>query len=203
MALDCEGRAEEVKNSHVVELVVDGVFFFFQAEDGIRDVAVTGVQTCALPIFISSCSDDSGGVACRFISPCVRNTGGSPTRRWRSDDADCTSALSSSPRARSAPLYCGAAKSTVPAAPGAGASTIGAAAIAEGFGGRGGGAAGAVAPAPAGARWAAGAGPAAGLCVAAEFSTRATMAVNRPMSGTMRTRTMPRSAMYSNSVSVI
>src|SRR2546429_3460378 len=26
------------------------MFFFFQAEDGIRDVAVTGVQTCALPI---------------------------------------------------------------------------------------------------------------------------------------------------------
>src|SRR5258708_17822188 len=28
-----------------------GVFFFFQAEDGIRDDLVTGVQTCALPIF--------------------------------------------------------------------------------------------------------------------------------------------------------
>src|SRR2546422_6262929 len=27
-------------------------FFFFQAEDGIRDVAVTGVQTCALPIWL-------------------------------------------------------------------------------------------------------------------------------------------------------
>src|SRR5689334_24853851 len=27
------------------------VFFFFQAEDGIRDGTVTGVQTCALPIF--------------------------------------------------------------------------------------------------------------------------------------------------------
>ena len=27
------------------------LFFFFQAEDGIRDVAVTGVQTCALPIW--------------------------------------------------------------------------------------------------------------------------------------------------------
>src|SRR3989442_11701858 len=27
-----------------------GVFFFFQAEDGIRDADVTGVQTCALPI---------------------------------------------------------------------------------------------------------------------------------------------------------
>src|SRR5258706_10285361 len=26
------------------------VFFFFQAEDGIRDWSVTGVQTCALPI---------------------------------------------------------------------------------------------------------------------------------------------------------
>src|SRR5216683_5765451 len=26
-------------------------FFFFQAEDGIRDLIVTGVQTCALPIF--------------------------------------------------------------------------------------------------------------------------------------------------------
>src|SRR2546422_10449625 len=31
-------------------MVVDYFFFFFQAEDGIRDVAVTGVQTCALPI---------------------------------------------------------------------------------------------------------------------------------------------------------
>src|SRR3712207_8415446 len=26
------------------------VFYFFQAEDGIRDIGVTGVQTCALPI---------------------------------------------------------------------------------------------------------------------------------------------------------
>src|SRR5256885_10859808 len=30
------------------------VFFFFQAEDGIRDYKVTGVQTCALPISITS-----------------------------------------------------------------------------------------------------------------------------------------------------
>src|SRR5256886_13322665 len=28
------------------------LFFFFQAEDGIRDLTVTGVQTCALPIFV-------------------------------------------------------------------------------------------------------------------------------------------------------
>src|SRR6266436_9471356 len=36
-------------NQYTVCLVV----FFFQAEDGIRDVAVTGVQTCALPISLS------------------------------------------------------------------------------------------------------------------------------------------------------
>ena len=29
------------------------IFFFFQAEDGIRDSRVTGVQTCALPIFMT------------------------------------------------------------------------------------------------------------------------------------------------------
>src|SRR2546429_6734463 len=37
----------------VVATMID-IFFFFQAEDGIRDVAVTGVQTCALPISITS-----------------------------------------------------------------------------------------------------------------------------------------------------
>src|SRR5256885_11454075 len=34
----------------VLEIVCLLVFFFFQAEDGIRDYKVTGVQTCALPI---------------------------------------------------------------------------------------------------------------------------------------------------------
>ena len=33
-------------------------FFFFQAEDGIRDVAVTGVQTCALPILYEYINDN-------------------------------------------------------------------------------------------------------------------------------------------------
>src|SRR5438093_11267339 len=32
------------------------VFFFFQAEDGIRDWSVTGVQTCALPICQPACA---------------------------------------------------------------------------------------------------------------------------------------------------
>src|SRR5256885_6260814 len=35
----------------------DSLFFFFQAEDGIRDYKVTGVQTCALPIYGSALSD--------------------------------------------------------------------------------------------------------------------------------------------------
>src|SRR2546425_5218143 len=30
------------------------LFFFFQAEDGIRDKLVTGVQTCALPILVEN-----------------------------------------------------------------------------------------------------------------------------------------------------
>src|SRR5256886_13560425 len=37
-----------------MDVIVDFVyFFFFQAEDGIRDLTVTGVQTCALPILFS------------------------------------------------------------------------------------------------------------------------------------------------------
>src|SRR3712207_7595794 len=35
----------------IVNLLIVRFFFFFQAEDGIRDIGVTGVQTCALPIF--------------------------------------------------------------------------------------------------------------------------------------------------------
>src|SRR5438067_10441705 len=38
------------------------LFFFFQAEDGIRDRNLTGVQTCALPIYcqIAECSESIG-----------------------------------------------------------------------------------------------------------------------------------------------
>src|SRR5256885_13095025 len=38
-------------------------FFFFQAEDGIRDYKVTGVQTCALPIFAVAQAGHIGGQA--------------------------------------------------------------------------------------------------------------------------------------------
>src|SRR5437868_11997150 len=43
-------------------------FFFFQAEDGIRDRNVTGVKTCALPIF-------EVGVRTLFEHPTIRGLG--------------------------------------------------------------------------------------------------------------------------------
>src|SRR2546429_2880841 len=43
-------------------------FFFFQAEDGIRDVAVTGVQTCALPIFFGLLSLRAPGLGFIMIT---------------------------------------------------------------------------------------------------------------------------------------
>src|SRR3989442_16043572 len=52
------------------------VFFFFQAEDGIRDADVTGVQTCALPIWKrkskSSCNEPGRSTR-------KQNRGSSPT----------------------------------------------------------------------------------------------------------------------------
>src|SRR3712207_7158481 len=47
------------------------VFFFFQAEDGIRDIGVTGVQTCALPI-----SNTAGmyGAPDKQMGPCTSPT---------------------------------------------------------------------------------------------------------------------------------
>src|SRR6266567_8481055 len=40
-------------------------FFFFQAEDGIRDLTVTGVQTCALPISAKPPRPTTDATACR------------------------------------------------------------------------------------------------------------------------------------------
>src|SRR5256885_10470692 len=47
-----------------------GCFFFFQAEDGIRDYKVTGVQTCALPIFALELKKDPAELRFQnFIPP--------------------------------------------------------------------------------------------------------------------------------------
>src|SRR5256884_2190182 len=53
----------------VIESLLSFLFFFFQAEDGIRDVAVTGVQTCALPIFLD---EQRGGVSIQISRNGVR-----------------------------------------------------------------------------------------------------------------------------------
>src|SRR5699024_8172650 len=49
----------------------DAFYFFFQAEDGIRDRNVTGVQTCALPIYIAN--DFAPLVKTRGVNPPKRN----------------------------------------------------------------------------------------------------------------------------------
>src|SRR6266567_6153566 len=48
-------------------------FFFFQAEDGIRDLTVTGVQTCALPISARIAADPADG---QIVCHCERVTRG-------------------------------------------------------------------------------------------------------------------------------
>src|SRR5688572_31828611 len=67
-------------------------FFFFQAEDGIRDLTVTGVQTCALPICRRRPSraarvgrlDDRRRNSCRRYA--VRDPGARAGRRGRSEE---------------------------------------------------------------------------------------------------------------------
>src|SRR5690554_7753809 len=60
-------------------LFVVFVFFFFQAEDGIRDADVTGVQTCALPIYGQSGRAGRGGSITPYLLPAY------VTRRVRPD----------------------------------------------------------------------------------------------------------------------
>src|SRR5206468_8241082 len=68
------------------------IFFFFQAEDGIRDLIVTGVQTCALPISMRP----------SYRSPCRVGFGWIGTRRAPAASpcrAICTMAASRKTRA--------------------------------------------------------------------------------------------------------
>src|SRR3989442_9468529 len=46
----CSANASRWKDAQARDGSAPCVFFFFQAEDGIRDWSVTGVQTCAFPI---------------------------------------------------------------------------------------------------------------------------------------------------------
>src|SRR5207244_7510587 len=56
--------------------------FFFQAEDGIRDDLVTGVQTCALPISQQQTGDDRKIEV--DIAAVDRNVAGQPAEKWDS-----------------------------------------------------------------------------------------------------------------------
>src|SRR2546430_7759300 len=49
-AFSIKGHRYITHNKKLMELEGTVMRFFFQAEDGIRDLTVTGVQTCALPI---------------------------------------------------------------------------------------------------------------------------------------------------------
>src|SRR5205823_11968666 len=75
-----------VEDTHLVFL-----FFFFQAEDGIRDKLVTGVQTCALPISHRAprssqlARRDAGPRTARLArapDPARDDRGSRSTRRW-------------------------------------------------------------------------------------------------------------------------
>src|SRR3712207_9457770 len=63
-------------------------YFFFQAEDGIRDIGVTGVQTCALPISVvqaQQAGDNVAGRVLQSVGPSVvevTTAGSSGSRRF-------------------------------------------------------------------------------------------------------------------------
>src|SRR5205809_2093712 len=61
-------------------------FFFFQAEDGIRDVAVTGVQTCALPIYIFNQKSKGVTTMGRLANKNILITGGNSGIGLRSEE---------------------------------------------------------------------------------------------------------------------
>src|SRR2546430_5610820 len=63
--------------------MVIGSFFFFQAEDGIRDLTVTGVQTCALPIWAAR-RDRSSNTLCNGtnVACACCATRSAAARRW-------------------------------------------------------------------------------------------------------------------------
>src|SRR5258708_28632653 len=64
------------------------VFFFFQAEDGIRDDLVTGVQTCALPICLFHPPTGAGAAGMRFgPSPSVSASAGGRMEQTTFDPA--------------------------------------------------------------------------------------------------------------------
>src|SRR5207245_370285 len=55
------------------QIILFYYFFFFQAEDGIRDATVTGVQTCALPIYTKEFGRDAGHIRILWYASSTRS----------------------------------------------------------------------------------------------------------------------------------
>src|SRR2546427_2608498 len=73
-------------------------FFFFQAEDGIRDLTVTGVQTCALPISLRRAGGHPAGGGpreddSRFAAGCSRPVGDRKSTRLNSSHSQISYAV--------------------------------------------------------------------------------------------------------------
>src|SRR2546427_3752757 len=91
------------------------VVFFFQAEDGIRDLTVTGVQTCALPIWLAhdkarpngdGAGDHARGSA-TFLTGCqARKTHGADIRVGVSVDQAAAAKIGKATRLPSIELGC-------------------------------------------------------------------------------------------------
>src|SRR5256885_5588684 len=64
--------------------------FFFQAEDGIRDYKVTGVQTCALPICRHCCRTTGAPCCWSGARPTSRPSPWRPPNPWRRDAPSAT-----------------------------------------------------------------------------------------------------------------
>src|SRR5437867_13296961 len=66
-------------------------FFFFQAEDGIRDRTVTGVQTCALPILAKSSCNSAAIPNPEWVATRSNQSSGVPASSFRRTASPSTS----------------------------------------------------------------------------------------------------------------
>src|SRR5439155_12711495 len=84
----CAARAPS-KTAAPISMYCAGVrsfFFFFQAEDGIRDGHVTGVQTCALPICRGGWAAAQGVLRSRLGALPADDGGAGGVERFRSEE---------------------------------------------------------------------------------------------------------------------
>src|SRR2546428_4691931 len=65
---------------HLNEFLSIFFFFFFQAEDGIRDLIVTGVQTCALPIYVTDADQEFQPIEWPRAEPARADAYGTPRK---------------------------------------------------------------------------------------------------------------------------